>query len=68
MGNAKASLKGGHVKVIINGAVQFDQHVDTVDVTSILHTENDGLTCEMQFAMKYGYREPDGSIIVGDHP
>lgn len=66
MGSAKASLTGGRVQVIINGAVQFDQHVDEVDVTSTLHTSDNGLACEMQFAMKYGYRKPDGSIIVGD--
>lgn len=63
MDSMKATLQGGRVQIIINGCVQFDRQVDAIDVTTILHTEDNKPPCEMQFAMKYGHRTPDGTIV-----
>lgn len=56
-------ILGNHIQVIVNGCVQFDQDVDQIEFTSILHTSgSDGPPCEMQFSARYGHRRPDGTI------
>jgi hypothetical protein len=58
-------IKGGRVQVIVDGCVQFDRHVDEVEVTAIMHDDPAWeQPCEMQFGMKYGARRPDGTIEV----
>lgn len=59
----RGPLLGNHIQVIVNGCLQFDQQVEHIEFTSILHTSaDDGPPCEMQFSARYGKRNPDGAI------
>jgi hypothetical protein len=54
-----------HVQVIVDGAVQFDEPVETIDFASILHDRNaTELPCEMRVTLHYGHRGADGTIEV----
>jgi hypothetical protein len=56
-------MDGTHIQVIVNGCVEFDQEVESIQFMSILHTgTDDGPPCQMQFSARYGRRRPDGTV------